>query len=211
MASIQAVPVAIEQPIARTQLLDLIVARQAKVSVIGLGYVGIPLSLAVVKAGFHVLGFDIDEGRVSQLNHGESSIKHISSNAIIQAVRDGRFEATADFTRLDEPDAILICVPTPLTKHREPDLSYVVKTTEAIGARLRKGQLVVLESTTYPGTTEEVVRPILEAGGLTSGRDFYLAYSPEREDPGNADFRTARIPKVIGAEAPDALKLAEAL
>src|SRR3712207_4509776 len=139
MASIQAVPVAIEQPIARTQLLDLIVARQAKVGVIGLGYVGIPLSLAVVKAGFHVLGFDIDERRVSQLNQEESSTKQISWDAIIQAARDGRFEATAAFTRLDEPDAILICVPTPLTKHREPDMTFVENTAKAIAARLRRG------------------------------------------------------------------------
>jgi UDP-N-acetyl-D-glucosamine dehydrogenase len=211
MASIQAVPVGVEQPAARTQLLDLIVARQAKVSVIGLGYVGIPLSLAVVKAGFHVLGFDIDERRVSQLNHGECSIKHIPSDAVIQAVRDGRFEATADFTRLDEPDAILICVPTPLTKHREPDMTFVENTAKAIAARLRRGQLIVLESTTYPGTTEEILKPIFEQTGLKSGVDFFLAFSPEREDPGNPNFGTTSIPKVVGGDGPDALALANAL
>jgi UDP-N-acetyl-D-glucosamine dehydrogenase len=195
-------------------LADLVSAfegRRALVGIVGLGYVGMPLALTAAKAGFRVLGFDINEPRVSQINRGESFITYIPGELLAEAVEDGRFEATADFGRLDEPDAILICVPTPLTKHREPDLSYVADTARSIGARLRKGQLVVLESTTYPGTTEEVVRPILEATGLTSGRDFYLAYSPEREDPGNADFHTARIPKVVGADSPDALALAQAL
>ena len=195
-------------------LSDLVAAfesRRALVGIVGLGYVGMPLALTAANAGFRVLGFDINEPRVAQINRGESFIKHIPAHLLTDAVKGGLFEATADFGRLGEPDAILICVPTPLTRHREPDLSYVVKTAEAIAARLRKRQLVVLESTTYPGTTEEVVRPILEAAGFESGRDFYLAYSPEREDPGNPDFRTARIPKVIGADAPDALTLADAL
>jgi UDP-N-acetyl-D-glucosamine dehydrogenase len=186
-------------------------ARQAKVGIIGLGYVGIPLALTAAKAGFSVLGFDIDEPRVQQLNRGESIIKHIPSAAIGEAVAEKRFEATARFDRLHEPDAILICVPTPLTKHREPDLSFVVHTAQAIAPHLRKGQLVVLESTTYPGTTEEVIKPILEATGLKSGEDFFLAFSPEREDPGNPHFGTATIPKVIGGDGPEALALADAL
>jgi UDP-N-acetyl-D-glucosamine dehydrogenase len=197
-----------------SSLSDLISAfenRRALVGIVGLGYVGMPLALTVAKAGFRVLGFDINEPRVAQINRGESFITYIPAQLLSEAIRDNHFEATADFARLDEPDAILICVPTPLTRHREPDLSYVVNTTRAIAARLRKGQLVILESTTYPGTTEEVVKPILEATGLRSGQDFYLAYSPEREDPGNPDFRTARIPKVVGADSAEALALAEAL
>ena len=186
-------------------------ARQVRIGIIGLGYVGIPLALTAAKAGFSVLGFDIDEPRVQQLNRGESIIKHIPAAEIADAVEKGKFEATADFARLGEPDAILICVPTPLTKHREPDLSYVVNTARAIAPRLRKGQLIVLESTTYPGTTKDVIKPILEETGLKSGKDFYLAFSPEREDPGNPDFGTAGIPKVVGGDGPDALALANAL
>ena len=185
------------------RLSDLISAfenRRALVGIVGLGYVGMPLAITAAKAGFRVLGFDINEPRVEQINRGESFITYIPAQLLSDAVNDGRLEATADFARLDEPDAILICVPTSLTRHREPDLSYVADTTRSIAARLRKGQLVVLESTTYPGTTEQVVRPILDATRLKSGRDFYLAYSPEREDPGNPDFRTARIPKVDGAD-----------
>jgi UDP-N-acetyl-D-glucosamine dehydrogenase len=193
-------------------LISATTSRRAKVGVIGLGYVGIPLALVAAKAGFQVLGFDIDETRVAQLNRGESFIKHISPEAIGRAVESGKFEATADFGRLSEPDAILICVPTPLTRHREPDLSFVENTARVIAPRLRRGQLIVLESTTYPGTTDEVIKPILEDGtGLKSGTHFFLAYSPEREDPGNPDFGTAGIPKVVGGDGPDALALASAL
>jgi UDP-N-acetyl-D-glucosamine dehydrogenase len=191
--------------------LKAIKGRQAKIGVVGLGYVGIPLALTGAKAGFKILGFDIDEPRVGQINRGESFIKHITSESIGAAVTSGHFEATADFSRLDEPDAILICVPTPLTKYREPDLTYVVETAKSIAPRLRKGQLVVLESTTYPGTTTEVLKPIFEAKGLKSGKDFFLAFSPEREDPGNPEFATAGIPKVVGGDGAEALKLAEAL
>jgi UDP-N-acetyl-D-glucosamine dehydrogenase len=197
--------------VATSELLSTFENRRALVGIVGLGYVGMPLALTAAKAGFRVLGFDINEPRVAQINRGESFISYIPTELLSDATKDHRFEATADFARLDEPDAILICVPTPLTRHREPDLSYVINTARAIAARLRKGQLIVLESTTYPGTTEEVVKPILEASGLKSGRDFYLAYSPEREDPGNPDFRTARIPKVVGADSTNALTLAEAL
>ncbi|HEV2560406.1 MAG TPA: nucleotide sugar dehydrogenase [Microvirga sp.] len=185
--------------------------RTATVGIIGLGYVGIPLALTAAKAGFPVLGFDIDEPRVSKLNSGESLIKHISADAIKAAVEEKRFQATADFSRLGEPDAILICVPTPLTKHREPDLSFVENTARAIAPHLRKGQLVVLESTTYPGTTDEVIRPILEASGLVSGEDFFLAFSPEREDPGNPQYGTSTIPKVVGGDGSNALLLADTL
>src|SRR5262245_2044696 len=161
--------------------------------------------------GFSVLGFDIDRSRVAQINRGERFIKHIPNAVISDVITAKRFNATADFGRLAEPDALLICVPTPLTKQREPDLSFVESTTRSIAPHLRKNQLIVLESTTYPGTTEEVLRPILETTGLKSGKDFFLAYSPEREDPGNRDFGTASIPKVIGGDGPDALDLAEAL
>jgi UDP-N-acetyl-D-glucosamine dehydrogenase len=191
--------------------LARITARNCTIGIIGLGYVGIPLALAAVKAGFKVIGFDIDAPRVAKLNRGESFIKHIETSAITQAVETGRFEATTDFSRSAEADAILIAVPTPLTKYREPDLSYIVKTAESIAPHVRKGQLIVLESTTYPGTTTEVMKPILERGGLKSGIDFYLAFSPEREDPGNEHFGTQTIPKVVGGDGPEALQLADAL
>ena len=183
----------------------------ATLGIIGLGYVGLPLALTAVAAGFRVLGFDIDQPRTERINRGESLFRHIPAAAMAAALATGRFEASADFERLGEPDALLIAVPTPLSKQREPDLSYVVRTTLAIAKHLRKGQLIVLESTTWPGTTREVMKPILEAGGLKSGQDFYLAYSPEREDPGNPDFNTAAIPKVVGGDGPAALALADAL
>ncbi|KAB0675266.1 nucleotide sugar dehydrogenase, partial [Aureimonas leprariae] len=153
----------------------------------------------------------IDAARVEQINRGESFIKHIPTEAIAEATRDGRFQATVDFNLLREADAILIAVPTPLSKQREPDLSYVERTVEAIAPRLRKGHLVVLESTTWPGTTVEIIEPRLEAGGLKSGTDFFLAFSPEREDPGNLDFSTSTIPKVVGGDGADALALASEL
>ncbi|MGO4571543.1 nucleotide sugar dehydrogenase [Microvirga sp. 2TAF3] len=193
------------------ELLAKFKGRSATIGIVGLGYVGIPLALTAAKAGFKVVGFDIDAPRVDQINRGESFIKHIPSALISDAVKAGKFTATADFARLGEPDAILICVPTPLTKHREPDLSYVENTARAIAPRLRKGQLVVLESTTYPGTTDEVIRPIFEGTGLKSGQDFFLAFSPEREDPGNPDFGTSTIPKVVGGDGEAALALADAL
>jgi len=192
-------------------LIERLQNRDAIVGIIGLGYVGLPLALAATRAGFSVLGFDINQTYINRLNRGESYIKHISSELVSEAVALGNLEATHDFTRLDEPDVILICVPTPLTQHREPDLSYVKNTAGAIASRLRRGQLVVLESTTYPGTTDEVLKPALEASGLKCGTDFFLAYSPEREDPGNASFGTATIPKVVGGDGPEALALANAL
>jgi UDP-N-acetyl-D-glucosamine dehydrogenase len=193
-----------------SELLAAIQQRRARVGIIGLGYVGIPLALTAAKAGFRVLGFDIDEPRVQQINRGQSIIKHIPSDMMSEAIQNG-FEATAEFGRLHEPDAILICVPTPLTKQREPDLSFVEGTARAIAPHLRQGQLVVLESTTYPGTTDQVIKPILQETGLKSGTDFFLAFSPEREDPGNPDFGTSGIPKVVGGDGADALALATAL
>ena len=192
-------------------LLDRIAGGSALVGIVGLGYVGLPLALAAARSGLPVLGFDVDAARVAQFNAGTSFISHIPTEALHEAARAGRFEATADLSRLGEPDAILICVPTPLTRQREPDMSFIEGTARAIAPRLRRGQLVALESTTWPGTTDEVMRPILEAGGLKSGVDFFLAYSPEREDPGNSAFGTATIPKVVGGDGADALAVAEAL
>jgi UDP-N-acetyl-D-glucosamine dehydrogenase len=186
-------------------------ARDARIGVIGLGYVGLPLARAAAQRGFHALGLDIDRAKVELLNAGGSYINHITAESVAAVRATGRFEATADFARLGDCDAIILCVPTPLTRQREPDLGFVERTTEAVAPHLRPGQLVVLESTTYPGTTREVMQPILEKGGLKSGRDFFLAYSPEREDPGNAQFGTNDIPKVVGGDGTDAQRLAVAL
>lgn len=193
------------------KLMHKIENRQATVGILGLGYVGLPLALAFSKAGFPVLGFDVDDRKVDQLNRGESYIAHIKSAAVAEASGGGRLTATADFSRLGEPDVLLICVPTPLTSQREPDMTYVVSTAEAIAKALRPGQLVALESTTYPGTTEELLRELLEASGLTCCEDFFLAYSPEREDPGNPDFATKTIPKVVGGVDETSTDLAVAL
>ncbi|WP_291297142.1 nucleotide sugar dehydrogenase [Elioraea sp.] len=188
-----------------------IAARTATVAIIGLGYVGLPLARIFVERGFPVLGFDTDPAKVTALAAGRSYIHHIGPEVIGALNATGRFAVTADPARLGEADALLICVPTPLTRHREPDMTYVVATAETIAATLRPGQLVILESSTYPGTTAEVVKPILERAGLRSGTDIFLAYSPEREDPGNIDHSTSRIPKVVGAEGEDALALSLAL
>src|SRR6516165_10451301 len=192
-------------------LTSLIATRAASIGVIGMGYVGLPLAKAIGEQRFSVVGFDADKDKVKALNAGESYIKHIGSRSIAALRTTGRFSATADFARLADCDVILICVPTPLNKHREPDLSFVVSTAKSIRRHLRRGQLIVLESTTYPGTTTEVVRPVLETSGLKSGVDFFLAYSPEREDPGNINFSTPGIPKVVGGDGAAAAKLATAL
>src|SRR5262245_18240590 len=184
--------------------------RSALVGIIGMGYVGLPLMLAASGKNFRVLGFDIDAKRVAELNRGKSPLKHVADTRIEAVRKVGLFEATSDLNRLSEVDVIVICVPTPLGRHREPDLSFIVKTTEDIARSLRGGQLIVLESTTYPGTTTEIVRPILESTGLKSGRDFFLAFSPEREDTGNMRFETATIPKVVGADCSVASDLASA-
>ena len=185
---------------------------KATVGVVGLGYVGLPLVDALFDRGFNVIGFDVDKVRVEKLNDGISPIKHILSSKIKEMVDTSRFEATDSFEKLSDVDAIIICVPTPLTKQREPDLFYVVETTKTISKYLRPGQLITLESTTYPGTTTQVMKPLLEKEtGLISGKDFFLAYSPEREDPGNANFSAHNTPKVVGGDGVDAIKVAEAL
>ena len=168
------------------------------VGIVGMGYVGLPLAREFCKGGARVLGFDINAGMVAKLNKGISPIRHIPNKQIREMLATRRFRVTDSMRQLSQPDAILICVPTPLTENREPDMKYVVATCEMIARYLRKGQLVVLESTTYPGTTRELMLPILESSGLKAGRDFYMAYSPEREDPGNKSFQTSTIPKVVG-------------
>ena len=193
------------------RLRGRIEGRSAKVGVIGLGYVGLPLVELFASKGFPVLGLDVDPEKVERLRAGESYIGHISSARVAELRDGGRFEATADGARLAEADAILICVPTPLGPHREPDLSAVVNTGRTVGRHLRPGQLVVLESTTYPGTTRDVLRAELEAGGLKAGVDFFLAYSPEREDPGNPKFSARNIPKVVGGFDDRSAALAVAL
>ncbi|OGD24087.1 MAG: UDP-N-acetyl-D-glucosamine dehydrogenase [Candidatus Aminicenantes bacterium RBG_13_63_10] len=188
-----------------------IVSRKAKVAVIGLGYVGLPLVKAFLNKGFSVIGFDVDSKKIKMLNQGRSYIKHISTAELRKYLSLKTFQATSDFNRLAAVDAVLICVPTPLDAHRNPDLSYVLNTTRTIAARLRRGQLVVLESTTYPGTTDEEMKPILEQGGLKAGKDFFLAFSPERENPGDPVFSTTNIPKVVGGYSRDCLRVSKAL
>ncbi|MGC8639308.1 MAG: nucleotide sugar dehydrogenase [Isosphaeraceae bacterium] len=193
-----------------SELRSKIESGKVRVGIIGLGYVGLPLARAFGDRGIAVLGFDVDPEKVARLERGESYIGHIPDSAIRQ-MREHRFEATTSFSRLGEADAVIVCVPTPLTDAREPDLTYIVKSTEAIAATLRPGQLIVLESTTYPGTTRQIVLPLLTEQGLAPGRDFFLAFSPEREDPGNPQFSAPTIPKVVGGLEPASLELAVAL
>ncbi len=192
-------------------LLARITACDATVAIIGMGYVGFPLALATHAKGYHVLAYDIDASKIEKLNAGKSYLKGISDEAIGNMVKEGRFVASHTPADLVKADAIILCVPTPLTKNREPDMSFVVATTQTIAEHLRPGQLIALESTTYPGTTTDVMQPMLEAGGLKAGHDFYIAYSPEREDPGNGLFSTHSIPKVIGADDAKSRSLAMAL
>jgi UDP-N-acetyl-D-glucosamine dehydrogenase len=193
------------------QLMSRIELRTARVAIVGLGYVGLPLAETFTAAGYPVVGFDVDPEKVKKLKLGQSYIKHISAQRIGELVGTGRFSPTTDPACFEEADAIVICVPTPLTEAREPDLSYVTGTGETVQQHLRPGQLVVLESTTYPGTTNELLRPILEQSGLKAGRDFFLAFSPEREDPGNPHFSTRNIPKVVGGMDHTSRDLAVAL
>ncbi len=188
-------------------LLAGIDARTARAGVIGLGYVGLPLAMTIARAGFPVTGFDIDPSKMVAIEAGRSYIEAVSDTVLREHTGTGRFQATADFSQLADCDVIIICVPTPLTKHRDPDLSFIIKTCGKIAEALRPGQLIVLESTTYPGTTDEVVKPILEKVGLKSGEDFFLGFSPEREDPGNRDFETSSIPKVVAGDGPAAAEL----
>jgi UDP-N-acetyl-D-glucosamine dehydrogenase len=195
----------------RLSMNELYSSKKAVIGIIGLGYVGMPLARAAWTAGFRVIGFDIDPAKAASINAGESYLRHIPKEEISAAVSAGRLRATTSFEEVRNADAIIICVPTPLTSHREPDLTYIENTAEAISPHLRTGHLIVLESTTWPGTTAEVMRPILERGGMKAGRDFYLAFSPEREDPGNISFSTKSIPKVVGADDPIGSELANTL
>ncbi len=190
-------------------LLKKIKSKKAKIGIIGLGYVGLPLVIEFCKAGFPVTGFDVDKEKVKLLKRGKSYIKHIDESSIKQCIKS--FSPTDDFSELSSMDCIIICVPTPLDKNREPNLSYVFNTTKTITQYLRKGQLIILESTTYPGTTDKDMRTILEGGGLSAGNDFHLAFSPEREDPNNRNFSTRTIPKVVGGYTKNCLVVAKAL
>jgi len=190
-------------------LLQKINSKNAKIGIVGLGYVGLPLVIEFCKAGFTVTGFDIDDKKVELLKKGKSYIRHIDISRLTDNA--SRFSPTSDFSKLADMDCIIICVPTPLNKNREPDMTYIFSTTENVARNLRKGQLIVLESTTYPGTTDEDMREILEKTGLKAGEDFYLAYSPEREDPGNKSYSTSKIPKVIGGYTERCCKVAKAI
>lgn len=196
-------------------LADDLIARAARrditFGIVGLGYVGLPLAVELGQAGFRVLGYDISEKVVATLNGGVSHIKDIASSQIAELRANGRFEATTDAGRLAEADAISICVPTPLSKYKDPDVSFIVAATEAVKGTLRKGQVIILESTTYPGTTREIMLPALEGTGLTVGTDFFLAFSPERVDPGNPKFHTKNTPKVVGGITPDCVRVATAM
>ena len=191
--------------------LEKIKSKQAIIGIVGLGYVGLPLAQAFCRKNVKVVGFDIDQAKVDKIERGQSYIKHISDDAIRSMSKDGLFIATTDFSKIVEVDVIIICVPTPLSKHREPDLGPVLNSGKTIVPYLKKGQLVVLESSTYPGTTDTELAHVLEQSGLKKDQDFYLAYSPEREDPGNETFSTSTIPKIVGADTPEAREMAVAV
>jgi len=193
-----------------SQLVKKLNDRSAVISVIGLGYVGLPLMLRFVEVGYRVIGIDIDPEKIERLLRGESYIEHIASK-VLAAAREKGFDPTTDFSRIAEADAVIICVPTPLNKYREPDLSFVLNTTDAAVPHLRAGQIVSLESTTYPGTTDEELKPRIESRGFEVGKDIFLCFSPEREDPGNADYSTRTIPKVCGGSTPACLEAGLAL
>lgn len=195
----------------KVELLDLIRKKSAVVGIIGLGYVGLPLASHFYKKGFRTLGFDVDAKKIDQLLHGKSYIQHLSETQLREMIDKKRFEATIDFDRLKECDCLIICVPTPLKEKMQPDLSYLLETTKTILRKLRPGQLIVLESTSYPGTTEEILLPQLESAGMKVGRDFFLAFSPEREDPGNGKFNAGNIPKVVSGVTDDCKVVASAL
>ncbi|MFV9510479.1 nucleotide sugar dehydrogenase [Tepidibacillus sp. LV47] len=197
-------------PIAK-ELYDKIENKTATIGVVGLGYVGLPLAVEKAKAGYQVIGFDVQQKRVDMVNRGENYIGDVVDEDLTDLVKSGKLTATTDYSRIQEVDAVAICVPTPLDEHQQPDISYVENSTKAIAEYLHQGMLVVLESTTYPGTTEEVVKPILEQTGLKCGEDFFVAYSPERVDPGNKQFNTKNTPKVVGGVTPVCTKLASTM
>jgi len=192
------------------ELSNKIEARKAKIGIIGMGYVGIPLGLEFVETGFLVTGFDKDKKRVNDINNGKQVMNHISSDLMSKFINK-KGKATTDFNKIKNMDCIIICVPTPLDEHEQPDMTYVESATNKISKNLTKGQIIILESTTYPGTTREIVKPLLEKSGLKAGKDFFLAYSPEREDPGNKDFNVAKIPKVIGGYTKNCLQVTSKL
>jgi len=192
-------------------LLDKISARRARVGVVGLGYVGLPLLLTFGEAGFPVVGFDIDGSKIRVLESGESYIKHISGSRVSELNRSSKPRYTSNFTAATECDVLILCVPTPLDRHQQPDISFIVKTVESLLPHLREGQLLSLESTTYPGTTEEELRPRVESRGFVVGKNYFLAFSPERENPGDKDFNTGNIPKIVGGSTPECLEVAAAL
>lgn len=194
----------------KTVVVDKFKSKKAVIGIVGLGYVGLPLALRYSDVGFKVVGFDIDLFKVNKINEGQSYIEHISTPAVTKAKQSG-FEATTDFKKISEVDAVILCVPTPLNKYREPDLSFVLNTTDSIVPFLREGQVVSLESTTYPGTTEEELLPRVEKSGLKVGENIFLVFSPEREDPGNENFTTRTIPKVVGGQTPSCLEVGVAL
>ena len=195
----------------KRQLITRLENKTAVIGIIGLGYVGLPLLLCFIKAGYRVLGFDTDKDKVEKLAAGQSYIKHIPAEPVAMAVATGMLSVTSDFSRAGEADALIICVPTPLTGHREPDLSFVINSVDTVLPYIRPGQVVSLESTTYPGTTDEELLPRLESSGLRVGKDFFLLFSPEREDPGNEHYSTRTIPKVCGGVTPDCLEVGKAL
>jgi UDP-N-acetyl-D-glucosamine dehydrogenase len=192
-------------------LLEKIESRRARAGVVGLGYVGLPLAVELARAGFHTTGIDLDDRKVQAIGEGRSYIPDVPTADVQALARDGKLDATTDFAIVAELDTINICVPTPLRKTKDPDMSYIVSAVEAIAAHLHPGMLIILESTTYPGTTDEVVQPLLETTGLKAGVDFFIAFSPERVDPGNPTFQTHNVPKVVGGLTPDCAKLAGAL
>src|SRR6056297_1007773 len=193
------------------KLIDKIKDKSAKIGVIGLGYVGLPLAVEKAKAGYEVLGFDVQEDKVEKVNKGINYIGDVVNEELEDIVKNKRLSATADYDRIAECDAVMICVPTPLDKYKQPDLTYVEASTKEVAKRIKSETLVVLESTTYPGTTEEIMLPILENYGMKAGVDFYLAYSPERVDPGNITFKTKNTPKVVGGVTEKCTKVAQAL
>ncbi len=196
---------------AAIRLLDAIRSRRARVGVIGLGYVGLPLAVEFARAGFRTIGFDLDAAKVARIRAGESYIDDVATSDVAELRSKGLLDATTDFDRLGEVDTVNICVPTPLRKTKDPDLSFIIAAAESVAARMRPGMLIVLESTTYPGTTDELVLPILQRSGLTCGKEFFLAFSPERIDPGNKKFHTRNVPKVVGGLTPTCTTLATAL
>jgi UDP-N-acetyl-D-glucosamine dehydrogenase len=195
----------------KINLINKLVNKTALIGIVGLGYVGLPLSLRFVETEFSILGFDIDANKIKKLNSGESYIKHIGVNRVYKAWKSGNLQATTDFSRASEVDALILCVPTPLGNHKEPDLSFITNTLNSLLPYLRKGQIISLESTTYPGTTEEELRPALESKGFIVGKDIFLVYSPEREDPGNPKFSTNNTPKIVGGSTSECLQIGLAL